>query len=126
MLPTISRWTRLEPEGGAETCAVVEAPALLDLPRAGGFRDVLLTGRVADAGARGQRGSLVPNGLGGSGIVHPDPIPEADFTADSEDKKVKRLEVAVSLCCSASGHDRHWIFLNDHNVHAFKHYGERP
>lgn len=54
VLPTVSRWTRLEAEGGAETRAVVKAPALLDLPRAGGFRDVLLAGRVADAGARGQ------------------------------------------------------------------------
>lgn len=92
VLPTISRWTWFEAEGGAEACAVVKAPALLDLPGAGGFRDVLLAGRVADTGARGQRRSLVPNGLGWSGIVHPDPIPEANFTADSENKTVRHLK----------------------------------
>lgn len=63
-LPTISGWTWFEAKGGAKACAVIEAPALLDLPRAGGFRDILLAGRVADVGARGQRRCLVPNVLG--------------------------------------------------------------
>ena len=106
MLPTISRWTWFEAEGGAEACAVIKAPALLDLPRAGGLGDVLLAGRAADAGARGQRRRLVPNGLGRSGIVHPDPIPEAHFTADSEDKTVKQLKVFISAP------DRHWGFFS--------------
>lgn len=64
VLPTIDRWTWLEAKGGAEARAVIKAPALLDLPRAGGVRDILLAGRAADAGAWGQWRSLVPNGLG--------------------------------------------------------------
>lgn len=63
VLHTISRWTWFEAKGGAEACAVIKAPALLDLPRAGSLRDVLLAGRVADTGARRQWRSLVPNGL---------------------------------------------------------------
>ena len=64
VLPTIGRWTWLEAKGGAEARAVIKAPALLDLPRAGGVGDILLAWRVAHAGARGQRRSLIPNGLG--------------------------------------------------------------
>lgn len=64
VLPTINRWTWFEAKGGAEACAVIKAPALLDLPGAGGFRDVLLIGGVPDTGAGGQRRSLIPNGLG--------------------------------------------------------------
>lgn len=52
---TINRWTWLEAKGGAETSAVVKAPALLDLSRAGGFRYVLLAGGAANTGAGGQR-----------------------------------------------------------------------
>lgn len=88
-MPTFSGRTRLEAKGGAEARAVVEAPALLDLPRAAGLRVIVLTRGTADAGARGQRRSLVANGLGRSGIVHPDPIPEANFTAGSEEKTVR-------------------------------------
>lgn len=55
VLPTINRWTWFEAKGGAEARAVIEAPALLDLSRAGGLGDVLLAGRAADIGARGQR-----------------------------------------------------------------------
>lgn len=62
-LLTVNRGTRFEAQGSAEACAVIEAPALLDLSRARGLGDVLLAGRAADAGARGQRRSLVPNGL---------------------------------------------------------------
>lgn len=84
---TISGRTRLQPKRRSEAGAVVEAPALLDLPGARGVGHVLLAGGVANAGAGGQRRGLAPDGLGRSGIVHPDPIPEADFTADSEDGK---------------------------------------
>lgn len=106
VVPTIDGWTWFKAEGGAEACAVIKAPALLDLPRACGLGDVLLAGRVADTGARRQRRRLVPNGLGWTGIVHPDPIPEANLTADSEDKIVKHLKVQ----CLVTGHDRHWGF----------------
>ncbi len=92
MLPTIHRRTCFEAKGGAEACAIIKAPALLHLPRAGGLGDVLLAGRAADAGARGQRRCLVPNSLGRSGVIHPDPIPEANFTADNEDNKVTHLK----------------------------------
>lgn len=84
---TISRRTRLQPKGRSKAGAVVEAPALLDLPRARGVGDVLLAGGAAHVGARGQRRSLAPDVLRRAGIVHPDPIPEADFTADSEGEK---------------------------------------
>lgn len=84
---TFGRWTRLQPKGRSEAGAVVEAPALLDLPRARGVGDVLLAGGAAHVGARGQWRSLAPDGLRRAGIVHPDPIPEADFTADSEGEK---------------------------------------
>lgn len=109
VLPTIHRWTWFEAKGGAEACAVIKAPALLDLPWAGGFVYILLAGGTADTGARGQRWCLVPNGLGWSGIVHPDPIPEAHFTADSESKKVKHLKAQYYLL----------FFFNHNNVHAF-------
>lgn len=52
---TINRWAWFEAKRCAEACAVIKAPALLDLPRAGGLWDVLLAGRLADTGARGQR-----------------------------------------------------------------------
>lgn len=84
---TICGWTRLQPKGRSEAGAVVEAPALLDLPRARGVGDVLLAGGAADIGARGQWRSLAPDGLRRAGIVHPDAIPEADFTADSGGEK---------------------------------------
>lgn len=84
---TFGRRTRLQPKGRSEAGAVVEAPALLDLPRARGVGDVLLAGGTAHVGARGQRRSLAPDGLRRAGIVHPDPIPEAEFTADSEGEK---------------------------------------
>lgn len=84
---TFGRRTRLQPKGRSEAGAVVEAPALLDLPRARGVGDVLLAGGAAHVGARGQRRSLAPDVLRRAGIVHPDPIPEAEFTADSEGEK---------------------------------------
>lgn len=99
--PTISRRTWLEAQGRAEARAVVEAPALLDLARAGGLRDVLLGGRLPHVGARRQRRRLVPDGLGRSRIVHPDPIPEANFTADSEEDSVKHPETRLVV----SDHD---------------------
>lgn len=88
-MPTVSWRTRLEAKGGAEARAVVEAPALLDLPWTAGLRVVVLARGTADAGARGQRRGLVANGLGRPGIVHPDPIPEANFTAGSKEKTVR-------------------------------------
>lgn len=54
-LTTIDRRARFKAEGGAKARAVVEAPALLDLPRADGLGDVLLAGGASDTGARGQR-----------------------------------------------------------------------
>lgn len=114
LLPTICRRARFKAKGGTETCAVIKAPALLDLSRAGGLRDVLLAGRAADTGARGQWWRLVPNGLGWSGIVHPDPIPEAHFTANSDDKQVKHLRAIHSFRKMKVA----VFFLTDHNVHA--------
>lgn len=84
-MSTISRRTRLQPKGRSEACAVVEAPALLDLPRARAVRHVLLARGAPHVGARRQRRSLAPDGLGRPGIVYPDPIPEGNFTADSGD-----------------------------------------
>lgn len=111
-LLTINRRTRFEAQGGAEACAVIEAPALLDLSRARGLGDVLLAGRAADTGARGQRRSLVPNSLGWTGIVHPDPIPKAYFTADSKVERVKHMQALVFILENCS-------FVTDRNVHAF-------
>lgn len=84
-MSTISRRTRLQPKGRSEACAVVEAPALLDLPRARAVGHVLLARGAPHVGARRQRRSLAPDGLGRPGIVYPDPIPEGNFTADSGD-----------------------------------------
>lgn len=96
-LPTINRWTWFEAKGGAKACAVIEAPALLDLPWAGGIGHVLLAGGASDAGAGGQWWRPAPNALGWSGIVHPDPIPKAHFAADSEDHIVKHLSAQFSF-----------------------------
>lgn len=63
-MSTIGRRSGFQAEGGTEARTVVEAPALLHLPRTGGLRDVLLARGAADAGRRGQRGCLVSNGLG--------------------------------------------------------------
>lgn len=83
---TVHGGTWFETKGGAKARPVVEAPAFLDLPGAGGFWDIFLAGRAANARARRQRWGFIPNGLGWTGIVHPDPISEAHFTADSEVK----------------------------------------
>ena len=64
MVPTINRWTGFEAKGGAKACAIIKAPALLDLPWARGLGDVLLAGGAADPGARGHLRPLVLNGLG--------------------------------------------------------------
>lgn len=97
LINTVSRRTRLQPKGRSEARAVVKAPALLDLPRARAVGHVLLARGAPHAGARRQRRSLAPDGLRGPGIVHPDPIPEADFTADSKDEKgLKRSGGTVS------------------------------
>lgn len=97
MLLTIHGWTWFEAQGGAKARSVVEAPALLDLPGAGGFWDIFLTGGTANARARRQWWRFIPNGLGGTGIVHPDPISKAHFTADSE---VKILSHRRKKSCS--------------------------
>lgn len=96
LINTISRRTRLQPKGRSEACAVVKAPALLDLPRARAVGHVLLVRGVPHIGAWRQRRSLAPDGLRWPGIVHPDPIPEANFTADSEEKNVETSGGTVS------------------------------
>lgn len=82
-LLTVGRRSRLESQRGAEARAVVEAPALLHLPWAAGLRVVLLARRAAySRGARRQRRALVSDGLRRAGVVHADPISEADLAAD--------------------------------------------
>lgn len=90
-IDTVSRRTWLQPKGRSEACAVVKAPALLDLPGARAVGHVLLARGAPHVGAWRQRRSLAPHGLGWPGIVHPDPIPKADFTADSKDENVENI-----------------------------------
>lgn len=63
VINTISRRTWLEPKGRSEACAVIKAPALLDLPRARAVGHVILAWGVPHVGAWRQRRSLAPDGL---------------------------------------------------------------